>query len=101
MYREIIHYYRQGHKRPRGCVIGIIDGDRIAVGYSLYHRKIEQKNGVPFSKKRAVAIARGRAKKLMENDKDFPTRYPHTLWIMMGKIYQLCRKLKEENHVPR
>ena len=92
MEKVIVRYYRKGYKVPRGCVVGIVSDKKYTLGYSLYHRKLEVEAGIPFTKKRAYEIAKGRAKK----SKSLCYAAPPSLFKTMEKVVEQCNRITEK-----
>ena len=90
MEKIVVRYYRKGYKVPRGCVVGIVEDETsYRLGYSLYHRKLEQEAGISFTKKRPIQIAKGRALK----GKDIFYKLPHSLRKTMNEVKSQCLKM--------
>ncbi len=78
MEKTIVRYYRKGGKL-RGCVIGIIQEHTYKLGWSLYHKRLEEEAGIPFTKKEARKIALERA-----------TSIPHSLKTLHAMVGNQC-----------
>ncbi len=85
--RVIVRYYRKGYRIPRGCVVGIVKDGGYNIGYSLYHKNLEVEAGVPFNKKRAVQIAKGRIIKPSSKP------WPQSLMKITTEIRKQCWKI--------
>ena len=91
MEKTIVRYYRKGGKL-RGCVVGILKDSILRTGWSLYHKRLEEMAGIPFTKKVAREKAIEKAK-----------RIPQSLIETEIKVREQCCKMqmkaiKEEVH---
>ncbi len=80
--KTVVRYYRKGGQL-RGCVIGIIKDGVVRIGWSLYHKSLEVKAGVPFTKKTAREWATARAIEM-----------PQSLCQTAEKVKEQCDKIR-------
>ncbi len=83
--RVVVRYYRKGGKL-RGCVIGVIKDGLIRMGWSLYHKNLEIKEGIPFTKKVAREWALART-----------IRIPQSLNETVKKVNEQCANIIIKN----
>lgn len=92
--KEIITYYKDKKGLKRGCVVGLIEDNKISVGWSLYNKKAEQQAKRPFTKKIARIIAKNRAQKYIEKGfNEIAYKVPHTLKPLAASVYHRCENL--------
>jgi len=93
--KEIITYYKEKDGTKRGCIVGIIDSGRYAIGWSLYNKKLEKEAGKPFKKKFGRTIAENRALKYIRNSK-FGLNLnsiPSSLLPLAEQMAEKCRRI--------
>jgi len=81
-----VAYYRDKQGKPIGCVAGVYGEGKVGVGYSMYHRGVEEK---PLDKKLGRRIAIGRAVKEWVKE-DLLYIPPETLYGLYQLVQAKC-----------
>lgn len=101
--KTIVKYVKKNGK-VLGCLVGIgYDGlENYAIGWSKYNRSgVEDK---PFSKKKALEIATGRAvnnSPMINDEWEQIPNYPDSFVYEMEEFISRCQRYFKDDHRPR